>query len=400
MPFIADRLSRIKPSATLAMTSRTLELKAAGRDVIGLSAGEPDFDTPPNIQEAAIAAMRRGETRYTNVDGTPALKKAISAKFRRENGLDYALNQITVGTGGKQVLFNALMATVNQGDEVIVPAPYWVSYPDIVLLAEGTPVPVACPQNNGFKLRPEDLEAAITRKTKWLLLNSPSNPSGAAYTAAELRAVADVLLRHPDVWVLTDDMYEHVLYDDFKFTTIAQIEPKLYSRTLTLNGVSKAYCMTGWRIGYAGGPPELIKAMAALQSQSTSNPSSISQAASVEALNGPQDFIPKHNAVFKERRDLVVEMLNRAPGLFCPRPEGAFYVYPSCAGTIGKRTPQGKVIENDADFVMYLLDAEGVAVVQGVAFGLSPHFRISYATSTEALREACTRIQRACAALR
>jgi len=400
MPFIADRLSRIKPSATLAMTSRTLELKAAGRDVIGLSAGEPDFDTPANIQEAAIAAMRRGETRYTNVDGTPALKKAISAKFRRENGLDYALNQITVGTGGKQVLFNALMATVNQGDEVIVPAPYWVSYPDIVLLAEGTPVPVACPQNNGFKLRPEDLEAAITRKTKWLLLNSPSNPSGAAYTAAELRAVADVLLRHPDVWVLTDDMYEHVLYDDFKFTTIAQIEPKLYSRTLTLNGVSKAYCMTGWRIGYAGGPPELIKAMAALQSQSTSNPSSISQAASVEALNGPQDFIPKHNAVFKERRDLVVEMLNRAPGLFCPRPEGAFYVYPSCAGTIGKRTPQGKVIENDTDFVMYLLDAEGVAVVQGVAFGLSPHFRISYATSTEALREACTRIQRACAALK
>ncbi len=400
MSFIADRLSRIKPSATLAMTSRTLELKAAGRDVIGLSAGEPDFDTPPNIQEAAIAAMRRGETRYTNVDGTPALKKAIAGKFKRENGLDYAANQITVGTGGKQVLFNALMATVNEGDEVIVPAPYWVSYPDIVLLAEGTPVPVACPQNNGFKLRAEDLEAAITRKTKWLLLNSPSNPSGAAYTAAELREIADVLLRHPDVWVLTDDMYEHVLYDDFKFATIAQIEPKLYPRTLTLNGVSKAYCMTGWRIGYAGGPPELIKAMAALQSQSTSNPSSISQAASVEALNGPQDFIPKHNAIFKERRDLVVDMLNRAPGLFCPRPEGAFYVYPSCAGTLGKRTPQGKVIENDTDFVMYLLDSEGVAVVQGVAFGLSPHFRISYATSTEALREACTRIGRACAALR
>ena len=399
MPFIADRLSRIKPSATLAMTSKTLELKAAGRDIIGLSAGEPDFDTPPNIQEAAIAAMRRGETRYTNVDGTPALKKAIAGKFKRENGLDYAANQITVGTGGKQVLFNALMATVNAGDEVIVPAPYWVSYPDIVLLAEGTPVPVACPQNNRFKLRPEDLDAAITKKTKWLLLNSPSNPSGAAYTAGELREIADVLLRHPHVWVLTDDMYEHVLYDDFKFTTIAQIEPKLYPRTLTLNGVSKAYCMTGWRIGYAGGPTELIKAMAALQSQSTSNPSSISQAASVEALNGPQDFIPKHNAIFKERRDLVVDMLNRAPGIHCPKPEGAFYVYPSCAGAIGKRTPQGKVIENDTDFVMYLLDAEGVAVVQGVAFGLSPHFRISYATSTEALRDACTRIQRACAAL-
>ncbi|HYM04880.1 MAG TPA: pyridoxal phosphate-dependent aminotransferase [Stellaceae bacterium] len=399
MPFIADRLSRIKPSATLAMTSKTLELKAAGRDIIGLSAGEPDFDTPPNIQEAAIAAMRRGETRYTNVDGTPALKKAIAGKFKRENGLDYAPHQITVGTGGKQVLFNALMATVNEGDEVIVPASYWVSYPDIVLLAEGTPVPVACPQNNHFKLRPEDLDAAITKKTKWLLLNSPSNPSGAAYTAGELREIADVLLRHPDVWVLTDDMYEHVLYDDFKFTTIAQIEPKLYPRTLTLNGVSKAYCMTGWRIGYAGGPTELIKAMAALQSQSTSNPSSISQAASVEALNGPQDFIPKHNAIFKERRDLVVDMLNRAPGIHCPKPEGAFYVYPSCAGAIGKRTPQGKVIENDTDFVMYLLDAEGVAVVQGVAFGLSPHFRISYATSTEALRDACTRIQRACAAL-
>ena len=400
MSFLADRLSRIKPSATLAMTSKTLELKAAGRDIIGLSAGEPDFDTPQNVQEAAIAAMRRGETRYTNVDGTPALKTAIAAKFKRENGLDYALNQITVGTGGKQVLFNALMATVNAGDEVIVPAPYWVSYPDIVLLAEGTPVPVACPQNNGFKLRAEDLEEAITRKTKWLLLNSPSNPSGAAYTAAELRPIADVLLRHPDVWVLTDDMYEHLTYDGFKFATIAQVEPKLYGRTLTLNGVSKAYCMTGWRIGYAGGPTELIKAIATLQSQSTSNPSSISQAASVEALNGPQDFIPRNNAAFKERRDLVVEMLNRAPGLFCPRPEGAFYVYPSCAGTIGRRTPHGKTIENDTDFVEYLLDAAGVAVVQGVAFGLSPHFRISYATSTEALREACTRIQRACAALK
>jgi aspartate aminotransferase len=400
MPFLADRLSRVKPSPTLAMTKRALEMKAAGRDVIGLSAGEPDFDTPANVQEAAIVAMRRGETRYTAVDGTPALKKAISAKFKRENSLDYKPDQIIVGTGGKQVLYNALMATVNPGDEVIVPAPYWVSYPDMVLLCEGTPVSVACPQNNGFKLRPEDLEAAITRKTKWLILNSPSNPTGAAYTAAELRELANVLLRHPDVWVLTDDMYEHLVYDDFKFTTIAQIEPKLYGRTLTLNGVSKAYCMTGWRIGYAGGPSELIKAMTTVQSQSTSNPSSISQAASVEALNGPQDFIPRHNAVFKERRDLVVEMLNRAPGIHCPRPEGAFYVYPSCAGTIGKRTPKGKVIENDTDFVEYLLDAEGVAVVQGVAFGLSPHFRISYATSTEALREACARIQRACAALK
>jgi len=400
MPFLADRLSRIKPSATLAMTKLALEMKAAGRDVISLSAGEPDFDTPENIRAAAIRAIQSGQTRYTAVDGTPELKKAVAAKFKRENGLDYAPAQIIVGTGGKQVLFNALLATLNPDDEVVIPAPYWVSYPDIVLVAEGTPVAVQCPQNNGFKMRAEDLEEAITRKTKWLILNSPSNPTGAAYTAAELRALADVLLRHPDVWVLADDMYEHLVYDDFKFTTIAQIEPKLYPRTLTLNGVSKAYCMTGWRIGFAGGPTELIKAMTTLQSQSTSNPSSISQAASVEALNGPKDFIPKHNASFKARRDLVVELLNRAPGLHCPRPEGAFYVYPSCAGTIGKRTPKGKVIENDTDFVQYLLEAEGVAVVQGVAFGLSPHFRISYATSTEALTEACKRIQRACAALK
>ena len=399
MPFLADRLSRIKPSATLAMTKRALQMKAAGQDVIGLAAGEPDFDTPPNIIEAAIAAMRRGETRYTEVDGTPALKKAIAAKFKRENGLEYAPNQIIVGTGGKQVLYNAFMATLSEGDEVIIPAPYWVSYPDMVLLAGGEPVCIACAQNNGFKLRPEELEQAITPKTKWLLLNSPSNPTGAAYTKAELRQIADVLLRHPHVWVLTDDMYEHLVYDDFEFATIAEIEPKLYPRTLTVNGVSKAYCMTGWRIGYAGGPSELIKAMATIQSQSTSNPSSISQAASVEALNGPQDFIPKHNASFKARRDLVVQMLNRAPGIHCPKPEGAFYVYPSCAGTLGKRTPKGKVIETDTDFVEYLLDAESVAAVQGVAFGLSPHLRISYATSTEALIEACTRIQRACAAL-
>ncbi|HTS94571.1 MAG TPA: pyridoxal phosphate-dependent aminotransferase [Stellaceae bacterium] len=399
MSFLADRLSRIKPSPTIAMSDKAKELKAAGKDVIGLSAGEPDFDTPQNVKDAAKRAIDAGDTKYTAVDGTPALKKAIAAKFKRENGLDYAPNQIIVGTGGKQVLFNALLATVNAGDEVVIPAPYWVSYPDIVALAEGTPVPVACSQNNGFRLRPEDLDAAITNKTKWLILNSPSNPTGAAYSAEDLRALADVLLKHPHVWVLTDDMYEHLLYDGC-FATIAQVEPKLYPRALTMNGVSKAYCMTGWRIGYAGGPSELIKSMSTLQSQSTSNPSSISQAAAVEALSGPQDFIPKNNAVFKERRDLVVDMLNKAQGIHCPRPEGAFYVYPSCAGTLGKRTPKGKTIENDTDFVQYLLEAEGVAVVQGAAFGLSPHFRISYATATEVLRDACTRIQRACAALK
>jgi aspartate aminotransferase len=399
MPFLADRLARVKPSATLAMTKRSIEMKAAGRNVVDLSAGEPDFDTPPNIVEAAIGAMRRGQTRYTPVDGTLELKKAVAAKFKRENGLDYAANQIIVSTGGKQVLYNAFMATLNEGDEVVIPAPYWVSYPEMVLLAEGTPVTPQCAQNNGFKLRAEELDQAITPKTKWIILNSPSNPTGAAYTESELRALADVLLRHPQVWVLTDDMYEHLVFDDFKFTTIAQIEPKLYPRTLTLNGVSKAYCMTGWRIGFAGGPTELIKAMTTVQSQSTSNACSISQAASVEALNGPKDFIPKHNAAFEARRDLVVEGLNRAQGIHCPRPEGAFYVYPSCAGTLGKRTPQGKVIESDTDFVEYLLESEGVAVVQGVAFGLSPHFRISYATSTEALTEACRRIQHACAAL-
>jgi aspartate aminotransferase len=400
MAFLAQRLSRIQPSPTLAVTAKVSELKAAGRQIIGLGAGEPDFDTPANIQEAAIAAMRRGETRYTVVDGSPALKQAICAKFKRENELDYKPNQISVGSGGKQVLFNALMATIDAGDEVVIPAPYWVTYPDIVSLCEGKPVIVNCPQNHGFKLLPEDLDAAITSRTKWVILNSPSNPTGAAYSAAELRAIADVMLKHPHVWILTDDMYEHLVYDDFKFATIAQIEPRLYERTLTLNGVSKAYCMTGWRIGYAGGPPPLIKAMSTLQSQSTSNPNSIAQAASVEALNGPQDFIPTHNAVFKERRDLVVDMLNRVPGIHCPTPEGAFYVYPSCAGAIGRRSPQGKTIANDSDFVEYLLEAEGVAVVQGVAFGLSPHFRISYATSTADLTEACTRIQRACAALR
>jgi aspartate aminotransferase len=400
MSFLAHRLSRIKPSPTLAATDRARALKAAGRDIIGLSAGEPDFDTPENIRAAAKAAIDRGDTRYTDTGGTMALREAIRAKFKRENGLDYAANQIVVSTGGKQVLFNALMATVEAGDEVIVPAPYWVTYPDIVALAEATPVSVECPAESGFKLKPADLDRAITPRTKWLILNSPSNPSGATYTAAELRALADVLLRHPQVWILTDDMYEHVLYDEFEFATIAQVEPKLYPRTLTLNGVSKAYCMTGWRIGYAGGPKELIAAMTMLQSQSTSNASSVSQAAAVEALNGPQGFIPRHNAIFKERRDLAVSMLNQATGLHCPKPEGAFYVYPSCKGVLGKRTPDGKAIENDTDFIGYLLDSEGVAVVQGAAFGLSPHFRISYATSTEVLEKACQRIQRACAALR
>jgi aspartate aminotransferase len=400
MALIADRLDRIKPSPTIAVSDKARQLKAAGRDVIGLGAGEPDFDTPDSIKEAAIAAIRRGETKYTNVDGTPELKAAIVAKFKRENGLDYKTSQITVGTGGKQVLFNALLASVNPGDEVIVPAPYWVSYPDIVLLAEGVPVFVQCPETNGFKLKPADLERAITKKTKWLILNSPSNPTGAAYTWAEMKALTDVLVRHPQVHVLTDDMYEHLVYDDFKFCTPAQVEPSLYERTLTMNGVSKAYCMTGWRIGYAGGPEKLIKAMSVLQSQSTSNPSSVSQAAAAAGLNGPQDFIAEHNKVFRERRDLVVGMLNQAKGLKCHRPEGAFYVYPSCAGAIGKTTPKGETIRGDGDFVTYLLDSEGVAVVQGEAFGSSPNFRISYATATEVLEEACRRIQRACANLR
>ncbi|HVH74472.1 MAG TPA: pyridoxal phosphate-dependent aminotransferase [Stellaceae bacterium] len=399
MPFLADRLSRVKPSPTMAITALATELKAAGRDVISLSQGEPDFDTPRNIKEAAVAAINAGDTKYTVFDGRIELKRAIAAKFKRENGLEYETSQITVSSGGKQVLYNALVATVNPGDEVVIPAPYWVSYPEMVLLCEGTPVPVACPQNNGFKMRPEDLEAAITPKTKWLILNSPSNPSGAAYTAEDLKALAEVLLRHEHVWVMADDMYEHLVYDDFRFTTIAEVEPRLYERTLTVNGVSKAYCMTGWRIGYAGGPKALIKAMGAIQSNSTANPCSVSQAAAIEALNGPQGFIAEHNRAFKERRDLVVGMLNRVPGLFCPTPEGAFYVYPSCAGLIGKRTPEGQRIESDEDFVRYLLAAENVAVVHGSAFGLAPHFRISYATSTEVLREACTRIDRACRAL-
>lgn len=400
MPFIASRLSNIKPSPTIAVTQKARELKAAGRNIIGLGAGEPDFDTPDNIKEAAIAAIKSGDTKYTAVDGTPALKKAICAKFSRENGLEYTPEQVTVGTGGKQVLYNALMATLNPGDEVIVPAPYWVSYPDMVLLADGVPVPVECPAAVGFKLQPADLEKAITPKTKWLILNSPNNPTGAAYTRAELKALTDVLVKHPHVWVMTDDMYEHLNYDGFEFTTPAQVEPSLYDRTLTINGVSKAYAMTGWRIGYAAGPRELIKAMGVIQSQSTSNPSSVSQAAAVEALNGPQDFIKTRAEAFKERRDLVVSMLNQATGIKCHKPEGAFYVYPSCEGTIGKTTPDGKVIETDEDFVTYLLESEGVAVVQGSAFGLAPFFRISYATSTAELEDACQRIQRACAALR
>jgi len=399
MSFIAERLSRIKPSPTIAVTQKARDLKAEGRDVIGLGAGEPDFDTPAHVIEAAKAAMDRGETRYTAVAGTPELRQAICDKFKRENGLDYTPDQITVGCGGKQIIFNALMATLDAGDEVIIPAPYWVSYPDIALLAEGRPVFVPCPVEGGFRMRPEDLERAITPKTKWLILNSPSNPSGAAYTEAETKALTDVLMKHPQVWVLSDDIYEHIVYDGFTFVTPAQVEPGLMERTLTLNGVSKAYCMTGWRVGYAGGPVELIKAMNKVQSQSTTHTSSISQAAAVVALNGPTDFLARNAAVFEERRDLVVGMLNQAKGLSCPTPEGAFYVYPSCAGAIGGTTPEGKTIATDDDFVSHLLDAEGVAVVQGAAFGLSPHFRVSYATSTEVLEEACARIQRFCAAL-
>jgi aspartate aminotransferase len=399
--FLADSLKRVKPSATIAVTDKARALKAAGRNVIGLGAGEPDFDTPDNIKEAAIRAIKEGRAaKYTNVDGIAELKDAIVKKFKRENELTYKPSQITVGTGGKQVLYNAFMATLNPGDEVIIPAPFWVSYPDMVLLAGGTPVTVECKMESGFKMTGAQLEKAITPKTKWVLLNSPSNPTGAAYTRAELKALTDVIVKHPNIHVMTDDMYEHLTYDDFVFTTPAQVEPKLYDRTLTINGMSKAYCMTGWRIGYAGGPEPLIKAMAMLQSQSTSNPSAVAQWASVEALNGPQDFIPKHNKVFKERRDLVVSMLNQANGLKCPSPEGAFYVYPSCAGTIGKTTPGGKKLVTDEDFVTELLEAEGVAVVQGTAFGLGPAFRISYATKTEDLEEACRRIQRFCGNLK
>ncbi len=398
-PAFAQRLGKIKPSPTFAITKLAQEMKAAGKNVIGLAAGEPDFDTPDHIKDAASAAMKRGETKYTAVEGTPALKAAIARKFERENGLAYKPSQIIVGNGGKQVLYNAIMATVSPGDEVIIPAPYWVSYPDMVNLAEGTPVSVATKAERGFKMSPEELDAAITPRTKWLILNSPSNPTGAAYTREELQALAQVLLKHPHVWIMSDDIYEHLVYGDFAFTTIAQVEPKLYDRTLTVNGVSKAYNMTGWRIGYAGGPEALIRKMGEIQSHATSNPSSISQAAAVAALDGPQDFMAKQLAVFRERRDLVVAGLNEAKGLSCPTPEGAFYVYPSCAGVIGRKTPEGKTIKNDEDFAGYLLSSEGVAVVHGAAFGQGPCFRISYATATESLKEACARIQKACAQL-
>ena len=399
MSIISDSLKRIKPSPTIAVTQKARELRAAGKDVIGLGAGEPDFDTPDNIKNAAIKAIKSGDTKYTAVDGTPALKKAIVDKFKRENKINYTTDQITVGTGGKQVLYNAFMATLNKGDEVIIPAPYWVSYPDMVLLAEGTPKIVECPLDKNFILQPEDLERAITPKTKWIILNSPSNPTGSGYTWDDMKKITNVLVRHPNIWVMTDDMYEHLVYDDFKFCTPAEVEPELYSRTLTVNGMSKAFCMTGWRIGYAAGPENLITAIRKIQSQSTSNPSSISQAASVAALNGPMDFLAKNNEVFKQRRDLVCSMLNQASGITCPTPDGAFYVYPSCAGLIGKKTPDGKVLKSDEDVVTYFLETEGIAAVHGAAFGLSPHFRISYATSTEALEDACQRIQRACTAL-
>ena len=393
-------LSRVKPSATLAATDKARELARQGKNIISLSVGEPDFDTPDNVKEAAIKAIREGKTKYTNTDGIPELKDAIAAKFQRENGLSYKPAQINVSPGGKAVLYNAFVASLSPGDEVVIPAPYWVSYPDMVLLAGGEPVTVMTSMESGFKLKPEDLEAKITPRTKWLLLNSPSNPSGAAYTRAELRAIADVLLRHPQVWVLTDDMYEHLVFDDFEFSTIAQVEPELYDRTLTMNGVSKAYAMTGWRIGYCAGPEKLIKAMSKVMTQTTSNPCSISQWAAVEALNGTQDFIKPHQKLFQERRDLVVSMLNQATGLKCPTPEGAFYVYPSCEGLIGKTGPSGQVIRNDEDFVVQLLEAEGAAAVHGGAFGLEPYFRVSYATSNEVLEDACSRIQRFCAAVR
>ena len=400
MAFIGDTLSRIKPSATIAVAQKARDLKATGRDVISLGAGEPDFDTPDNIKDAAIKAIHQGKTKYTPVAGIPELRQAIAAKLKRENNLDYKPQQIIVGTGGKQVLFNAFMATLNKGDEVIIPAPYWVSYPEMVAVNNGTPVFVDAKKEFNYKLQPEDLEAAITDKTKWFVFNSPCNPSGAAYTHDELKKLTDVLLKYPHVHIMSDDMYEHLTYNNFKFATPAAVEPKLYERTLTVNGVSQAYAMTGWRIGYAAGQVELIKAMETIQSQQTSGTSSISQWAAVEALNGPQDFIAKNKAIFQARRDLVVSMLNQANGLECPTPEGAFYVYPSCAKLIGKKTPEGKVIKTDEDFVTALLETEAVAVVHGAAFGLGPAFRISYATSEKLLEEACRRIQRFCASLR
>ncbi len=399
MSLLSAAISRISPSPTIAVTNKAAELKAAGHDIIGLGAGEPDFDTPDFVKEAAIEAIRKGKTKYTAVDGTPELKAAVQAKFKRDNSLDYGLDQITVNVGGKQTIFNAMVATLDPGDEVVIPAPYWVSYPDIVQFCGATPVVVPCGIEQNFKLDPAALDAAITPRTKWLILNSPSNPTGAAYTRAELQALADVLLGHPHVFILTDDMYEHIVYDGFEFSTIAEVDPRLYSRTLTVNGASKAYAMTGWRIGFAGGPAPIIKAMAKIQSQSTSNPCSIAQAAVVAALNGPQDFLIERNAAFVARRDLVVSMLNQATGLICPRPEGAFYVYPDCSGMMGKTTPKGMVLHSDEQVAAYLLEDHGVAVVHGAAFGLSPAFRISYATDSKSLEDACSRIQRACAAL-
>ena len=399
MTFLSATLSRVKPSPTIAVTTKAQELKAAGRDVIGLGAGEPDFDTPQNIKDAAAAAIAAGKTKYTAVDGIIELKQAICAKLLRDNELSYAPDQVSIGTGGKQILYNALMATMNPGDEVVIAAPYWVSYPDMVLLAGGTPVIASASSQTNYKLTADQLEAAITPNTKWFIFNSPSNPTGAGYNREELKELTDVLMRHPHVWVMTDDMYEHLMYDDFEFFTPAQIEPRLYERTLTCNGVSKAYAMTGWRIGYAAGPKELIGAMRKIQSQSTSNPCTISQWAAVEALNGPQDFLEENNKMFVRRRNLVVEMLNAIDGIKCPVPEGAFYVYPSISGLIGKSTPDGTVIENDEIFATKLLEDTGVAVVFGAAFGLSPNFRVSYATSDDALTEACKRIQTFCATL-
>ena len=400
MGFIADSLNRISPSATIAVSTKARQLKAQGRDIVSLSAGEPDFDTPQNIKDAAKRALDEGKTKYTDVDGIPELKAAIVAKFKRENHLDYKPSQVSVGTGGKQVLYNALLATLNPGDEVIMPAPCWVSYADIVLLGGGVPVFAETRLEDGYKLKPEVLEKAITPKTKWFVFNSPSNPTGAAYSASDIKALTDVLLRHKHVWILTDDIYEHLLYDGLKFATVVEVEPNLYDRTLTMNGLSKAYCMTGWRLGYAAGPENLIKAMCKLQSQSTSNPSSIVQWAGVEALNGPQDVIARNNAEFVKRRDLVVSMLNQAKGLVCPKPQGAFYVYPSCKGAIVKTSAGGVKIANDEDFVTALLEEEGVACVHGAAFAGSPSFRISYAASTSALEEACKRIQRFCGNLK
>ncbi|HKB55699.1 MAG TPA: aminotransferase class I/II-fold pyridoxal phosphate-dependent enzyme [Ramlibacter sp.] len=400
MSLIAARLNRIKPSPSSMAGLRARELRRAGRDIVALTTGEPDFDTPPNVCEAVVRAMAASQTKYTDVGGTPELKAAIIEKFRRENALAYAPGEIIVGTGGKQVIFNALMCTLEPGDEVIVPAPYWVSYPDITLLAEGRPVMIACRPEDSFKLRPDNLERAITARTRWLVLNAPNNPSGATYTREELKGLADVLLRHPHVWVMTDDIYEHVLYDDRRFFTIAQVEPALKERTLTINGVSKAYAMTGWRIGYGGAPAELIKAMVKLQSQSTSNPSSIGQAAALEALTGPQNFIAERKRIFQERRDAVVAELDRIPGISCHVPEGAFYVYPSCAGIVGKTTPEGQVISSDSDFVLHLLESQNLAVLQGEAYGLSPFFRISFATSMQTLQEGCRRLRLACEALR